>query len=380
VERSSLASHAGVITAVAFGLIVTNVAPAVIGGLISGAHVSETVAANLVTAEWMAIAVASLILSTRVQFVSLRNLGIMGLVLTGLAQLTSAAFEPVGAKALICFYGLRIVTGLGEGMLLCAANASIAHLADPARAYAIATVVAGLCAAVFLAAVPVLQAQWPPAGFALLAGIAFLALPLLRRLEDPVARDESSGARSTRLSAPAKFGLNAVFLFSIALGALWSFSEVIGTRLGLSRQQADHVLALNLLAGLVGGLSVAAFNDRWGYLIPVVLSMTCLAAAAVILGVTQRTPVYVATQLAYGLAYPVALSFLMAAIANLDRSGRLLSACGGITLLGFAFGPSLGGFVVAQAGIRPLGLCVGVVLVLSVGCIAAASRPETVDR
>ena len=158
-DRSSLTSHAGVIAAVAFGLIVTNVAPAVIGGLIAGAHVSETVAANLITAEWLAIAISSLILSTRIQFVSLRTLGVAGLVLAGSAQLACTAFEPVGTNALLCFYGLRILTGLGEGMLLCAANASLAHVADPARAYAMATIVAGLLAAAFFAAVPTLQAR-----------------------------------------------------------------------------------------------------------------------------------------------------------------------------------------------------------------------------
>jgi hypothetical protein len=363
--------RAATIAAVAVGLVIFNAAPVVIGGLVAADGLGEATAANLVTAEFLAIALASLAAAARVERQSLRTLAFLGATIACGAQLASAFLLPANRVLLGIYFGLRVLAGIGEGLLLCAANGALARTRNAARVYAIAMFLSNVCSAVFFDVVPALQSRSPGSAFLVLSGTLLAALPLLLCLESTTSLKprviEPGGLVFSWLGLSS---LASVFLYSSALGALWAFSELIGTHLGLSREQAGQALALNLVAGLGGAGLAAVVNNRLGYLWPFVTGTAALAGASLVLGLGHSVVGFVAAQIVYGVLYPFTMSLMMAQLAELDSRGRLVASAGGVLLIGFAVGPAIGAILVQRGGLAPLGIVVSSAL-LGSGLILA---------
>jgi MFS transporter, DHA1 family, inner membrane transport protein len=358
------------LTSVACGYLVLNTAPILVGVFMSVGF-SETSAASLVTCEWLATAVTSFGLSLRLQAPSLYRVGLTGIIVAAAAQLaTLVALRSAGAASALILI-VRVVAGVGEGLLLYAANSAISLLRDPARPYALAMIVGSVSSASVLLLTPALQTRLPFAVFALLALGLLLASVFIGGLPASLVR-QGAGAPRIRRDPAVYLSLTAVLAANVALGALWAFSEVAGTRLGISPAVADQIIALNLAAGLGGGLVAAWLNSRLDYRVSLVAGTSFLVVVAIALCTVTALWMYVVAQLCYGALYPIVITFLMAAVAKLDCSGNLLPAAGGVTLVGLSLGPAAGGLLVTSSSMAALGLGVGLLLAVSVTAMLLA--------
>lgn len=361
--------HAAVVVAVAVGLVLANVVPLIVGGLVGRAGLSAESAGALVSAEFGAVALAALVLARGVGARALGPLAVAGALVAAGAQLASVALLPEPGDPLAPFAAARMLGGLGEGALLTAANAALARTAAPARTYAIAVAAGSLVSMLLLGGLPGVLARAPWAIYLALALLLALPAPLLARLPGaPAARGTAAVEAPLRWSPPARAATIATLILTTALGALWSFSALIGERVGMSAEASARVLALTLAMGLAGGGAAAWLSERAGLFAPWLGGMIMLALIAAVFATLRTPPVFVAAQAVYGFFYAFTFPYLMASVAKLDPAGRLVSLAGALTLIGFALGPVLGGAAQAAGGTRLLAsaVCAGLLAAAAV--------------
>lgn len=360
---------AATIASLAIGLVLGNAMPLVLGTLVDSSGISPSTAGNLIALEFGIMAIISLALAPRVARLPMRWLGLGGGLLAGLAQAASGALLPLTDGDFGLFLGLRALTGVGAGLLIAAANAALTQSTHPARHYGAAGFAAAGISALYLAGLPPLLAAFPAAPYIALAAVMILPLTLVRHL--PLAGTFVAPGEATPhvqslpsfIEPTAVAVLLAVFCFSLALGALWPFSDLIGVRIGLSRELTGQILGLNLLCGLAGGAAAASLAERRGVVGPWLLGCIVLTGVALGLGGARTATHFIAAQLVYGFFYTFTLPYLMAVAARLDASGRCVTAAGGVFLLGTALGPAAGGALTEAGGIAWLGS--GVALAMS---------------
>ena len=327
-----------------------NVLPLLIGSLIDGFGVDEVGAGILGSLELGGLAVASLLLAPRVDRMSRRHLAVYGAI---------AACAGHGLSALAGSFPLlvlaRIVAGLGEGAAIAAANSAAASARDPDRLFAQATVLAGLVFAIALVVLPYAIAPWGHSGgFGAIVGISILCIPFLFWLPTlPESAAASRGLPGRRLLGITT--LASMFLFSVGQGAIWAFSERIGTTIGLSREEVGLALGVTTLAGLAGGVIAAVVGTRGGRPMLLAVGLGANVVATWMVVIAGSSVLYLAGLLAWAIAFFFALPYLLGTAAALDPLGRWTAAAAGISAVGVAIGPAAAGLMVTDAGYPALG-------------------------
>ncbi len=368
-------SLAAVVAAIGVGLVIGNAMPVVASALAGRGGASMALLGGLITAEFLASAAAALALAPFAGSVSARLLAVTGSLVAGAAQTASAfALSDVGG-GIALFAGLRIVAGLGEGALLCAANAGLARLARPARAYGLACVAASLVSAALLAGLPRYAPAQPEYGFYALTALLLAPALLYWALPEPSpgAARAAGGLKGALLRAPALALLSGCLLFAVALGGLWTFVEMIGLASGLARAAIGDALGLAMIAGLAGGAACAILGERAGLRGPWLAGAACLVGVAATIAHARDVLSFGAVQIVYGFSYFVAMTYLMSAGARLDPTGRVSAAVGGVWLVGAGLGPALGGWAIERLGPAGLGGAAAALLALSALFVAFAA-------
>jgi MFS family permease len=209
--------------------------------------------------------------------------------------------------------------------------------------------IAGLAAAVVLAALPFAIEPWGYAGaFVLLGAFGLVWIPFLPWLPD--APPPTSGVGSAR--APhrrrALMTLAAVLVLGLGEGSLWAFTERIGVHVGLSGEKIGAVLAGTTLIGLAGAGLAAWLGTRHGRGRPIAVGLGALVVATGGIGYVTSPAPYVAMLLAWGIVFFFTMPFLMGTTAALDPLGRWTAAASGASSVGTALGPAAAGVLVGS--------------------------------
>jgi MFS family permease len=356
------------IAAITVGLIVGNTMPVVIGSLVLGSDSSASLAGLIVTAEFSASAVAALLLSPFMGRLSPIGLALGGSALAALGQTVSGIMMPIAPHEVAPFVGVRILTGLGAGLVLASANACLARLPNPPRAYAIAALVSALASAVILAGLPMIQQAYPFAGYGVLA--ATMAIPALSYFFLPRPEGVDAQKRVVRLDwllrAPPLLILAGGAAMALGLGALWPFIEVLGLAQGLTREAIGRTISVNMIAGLLGSAVAAVIGARFGVRGPWFLCAGGLAIAPILLANAFNEVSFGAIQALYGVSYFTAMTYLFSIGAARDAEGRVSAALGGVFLIGTGVGPALGGWIADHLGADAIGISASALLCLAV--------------
>ncbi len=356
-----------VVGASAIGLAGTNALPLLLGALSEGLGLEPDAAGVVGSVELACVALASLSASTRVHRLSRRRLALVGGVLAVLGHLSSAF-----ADQYAMLLAARALAGIGEGLALAAANAASAAAHDPERLFAKVAIVGGLGAAALLAVLPLASGGYGyRGGFGVLAGVCLASLPLLLWLPRPPGlgplhfgtRERGHGARA----APV---LIAAMVLAAGEGALWAFTERIGAAIGLSGPAIGGLLAATTAAGLIGAGVATWLGTRAGRVRPLALGLLGLAASTLAVSYASDTGLYAGGLLVWGLSFFFVTPYLLGTAAALDPSGRYVAASSGMTSIGIALGPALGGLVVASASNAALGWLVCACALLALALVA----------
>ncbi len=255
-------------------------------------------------------------------------------------------------RFLIGFFGSGVIYALSLGL--------IGQTRDPDRMVAFAVILQIAALAISMFYMPTLLARWQLSGMTLTISLVLCSglflLPLLPSRPIPSRPDNvvtKGGGRRKILPVGLLFGL---VLFSVGLSGLWAFVERIGNHAGFSASDIGGMLAVGSIVGGLGALLAAIMGQRFGRLIPLVISIAGMMAVSLLLGaISDRTSYFVAVSL-FNFFWNLSLPYLMGAIAQADSSGRFMVLIPAAQGAGYAAGPVLTGWFILEGGYAGAGV------------------------
>jgi predicted MFS family arabinose efflux permease len=216
----------------------------------------------------------------------------------------------------------------------------------------------------------------------LLAGLMGLCLPLTRWL--PAAASQShtqqASAGTNGFSLRAALGILAVLAFYVGLGAVWTFIGGIASQAGLSANESGDILAVASLLGIAGSGCASLLGERRGRgRAPLLLAgyTMMLAATLLLLGQPQLAR-FATAALLLKFSWTFALPYILASLATLDPSGRLMTATNLVIGGGLAIGPAIAGRLLEASGgaFHSVLLGAAACTALSLGLILSINRRQ----
>jgi predicted MFS family arabinose efflux permease len=354
--------------------------PVWIGTLIQHYRLDPQQAGALATCFLVGAVVASILLATRFERLSLRWVAAGGYAASAacFAMLT----QPQSYGAMAALHGLG---GLAAGLSLSATHGTIARSHNPHRRFALVGIALGVFAVLFMAVVPGWIATHGGSRlFAVFGGVMLLAA-LFCAIAFPQPEREAyriHDAALPRIPAAVWFGIVGISAMALVQSMTFSFLERVGHERGYSLAQITGVLVVLGTVNLLPAGLAALLQRRWpARRVLLVGPLLQALLAAVIMG----APDFMAYSLAASVFAAVMIfthTFAFGLMAQLEPTGRAMAATPAMLMVGAALGPVLGGTLVKAAGYQSLGIAALLIGGLALWCMShlPASTPKTLTQ
>ncbi|KFL53145.1 MFS transporter [Burkholderia pyrrocinia] len=281
-----------------------------------------------------------------------RRVAAFAIALFGAGNLLTALWMP-GFAALLA---LRAVTALGGGSLMVLCMTSAATSSNSDRVYGLWVVGQLVAGAIGLFVLPhVFAAFGLRALYIALAALALLAAPLSRGFPSSLGARMASAqtAHDAATHAPRSFvvlAIGAVLTFYLAIGSVWTFASRAAADAGLDPQSTGNVLAIASVMGIAGAALASCAGGRLARRAMLAAGYALLAASLVALAAMRHAGGYSAAIFAFKFAWTFVLPFILATVAQIDTSGRLVATLNFVIGAGLAAGPLLAGLMLDAGG------------------------------
>jgi predicted MFS family arabinose efflux permease len=276
---------------------------------------------------------------------------------------------------LVPFIALQGIAGFCGGSLYSLSLTILSDCRRPDRyfAYAIGaqTVyqIGGLVAGPFLIGYGGVNAV-----LALFGALCVLALPFVK-LVPAHGRTHSVAAPGTGLlSLPVLLALAGCFLFYVNIGAYWTYIERIGIAAGIGVGAISNGLAFGTAASMAGVFLASWLGARRGYLMPIVASAVAIVIAIVMLTGNLQLTAYIVSNVIYGIAWNVSMTYQYSAVNIVDGSRRGVALAPAFHNAGGSAGPAMAALVVTASDHGAVLWLVVVSVLASTVCFLAALR------
>ncbi|MEJ1964677.1 MAG: MFS transporter [Gammaproteobacteria bacterium] len=329
------------------------VMPFILGAMMESFGLTEARAGQLISLQLLAMAVASVVVSTRLR----AGQSVRGLFVVSVAAISAANAACALHVGPIALAAARALTGLGEGAVMAAAGAVVCGTANPHRMFSMIGTAVAVVAALALVVTPWLIGYAGPLSiFWVLAVVPLLVLPSLSRVPHLGAGSEVSiGFIPREIRWPSAALLVSFLLVWCGASGLWVYAERIGAHQGLTPAQIGLWLGIGQLAGIAGPLAAAAVGPKFSLRRALAAGCIGLAAAAVFF-------VFGGNAWLYGLGGCLASFWIMFVVpcfrsrmATIDASGRTVAASAGFYTVGFGVAPLVVAAITTQgSGYAPV--------------------------
>ncbi|MCA8425581.1 MFS transporter [Burkholderia seminalis] len=353
------------------------VAPAVAGQLATQLGLSASQIGTYFFVELGAFSLATVPSYLWLGRVDARRVAAFAIALFGAGNLLTALWMP-GFAALLA---LRAVTALGGGslMVLCMTSAATSENSD--RVYGLWVVGQLIAGAIGLFVLPhVFAAFGLRALYVALAGLALLAAPLSRGFPSSLGTRTAAArtARGDAMQTPRScvvLAIGAVLTFYLAIGSVWTFASRAAADAGLDPRSTGNVLAIASVMGIAGAALASCAGGRLARRAMLAAGYALLAASLVALAAMHDTGGYSAAIFAFKFAWTFVLPFILATVAQIDTSGRLVATLNFVIGAGLAAGPLLAGLMLdAGSTMRTLFIAATAVAIVSFAALRHIDR------
>lgn len=345
--RQPLGLLAAIVLFAAITPAVLLMAPAIAAQLASQWHLSPTQIGDLFSAELGAMSLATLPAIWWLKRLDWRRAALCSAVLFIAANLLSMLVHDYWLLLVA-----RFCSALAGGSLMIICLASAAASPNPSRAYGFWVMGQLVLGAIGLSLLPLLFEHFG-------LGACYLILALLMVLCLPLARCFPAGAeQSLDAATPAPpiswlkagLGILGILAFYISLSGVWTFIGAIGSQAGLSAQASGDILAIATLMGIVGALCAILFGDRMPGSGLLWLGYGLMAGSVLVLYGQPQLARFALAALVFKFTWTFILPLVLARLAQMDRSGRLMNASNLVISVGLAIGPALAGRLIESSG------------------------------
>ncbi|HZG09144.1 MAG TPA: hypothetical protein VEZ70_09210 [Allosphingosinicella sp.] len=332
------------------GMLPLTISPVLVNVVEHHAKLGSAYSGLVASAALISVTMGALAGSLVVHRISFRRLAGIGGCLLAASQIILIALASSRA-ALIPTW---MLAGFGAGLALAAGGGLITRSANAAAFAAKVSVLASLAGIVILPMSGLLTTYLGPKGLslALLATVALVWLGVRQ-----LAPTEPSGRPDL---TPGVFGGNrfarAILLLTAASvwtrdGMVWSFSAVLGLRVGVSEASMSAIFFAVGLSGMAGSAVTAWFVSTRTEMGAALIGGALVSGSLSLLWVTAAGPAAFATlQIAYNASQFFLVPLYLGLAALLDRTGRLAAAVGAVSLAGAAIGPAAAGVLLERSG------------------------------
>jgi predicted MFS family arabinose efflux permease len=321
--------------------------PVFVGGIVAAAGWGDLERGLIAAADMAGSAIASLAVLGRLARFDWRRAARIGLLVAAGGNIACLLAESFAA-----LLALRLLCGLGCGVVLSISFTGLCHAPDPARQFGFYVLAQLLLQAMLLACLPAVIAAAGMRGVYLLFA-ASLAGAVLLTAHLPLG-PRAAGAADTLAGAPAYgdaawIALAGQAVYFLAMAALWTYYEGIGSASALGMDRIGDALAASAIAGL-GGAAAAVLLGARARPSPSLAAGTLLsvAAALMLVGGTDALGFTVSACL-FNFAWNYTFPYQMGVLARFDRAGSVAVTSLLVQLGGLALGPALAAALLVRA-------------------------------
>ena len=331
-------------------------APVQIGALMDSLGYSASQSGLLGSIEIFAMSFTAILISPLIAMWPCSRMAIFGSVFAAIFQLLSAI-----ADTFILLTIFRLLTGIGCGVIFGAVCAAASMTNNPDSDFAWAQAIMNVFFLILFILAPYILLYGQYQGlFISYAIVMLIVIPLLRL----ITVENASILKMDRVAiVPSKrryliiLNMLAAILFSMGVGALWGYVERMGVKnVGLSMSEVGALLSVSVLFMLAGSVIAGVVGTRFGRTIPLATASMVCGISALITACANSIYTYAAGLMLYSVAYLFITPYIIAGTSSeLDPTGKLASAMGGILFLFFSLGIGFGGFIVDYFSLSGVG-------------------------
>jgi predicted MFS family arabinose efflux permease len=342
------------------GAFVYNVLPAMVGAAAETLGLNARQVGFLASADLIGAVAACITSLFWIRRVNWRVAATIGLVILIVGNLVAGRMQTYEGLVLV-----RSFCGVGMGTAVAVGLAALSDVKNQERIFGIVVVVQVTFAATAVIIFPHLAQAWGMAGvFNFLAGAAALSLVatrfLVRRgVEKPALKTLEAGALLWPLMA--SLGL---FLFSVAQGGVWAYSERIGNALGIAPGYVGTILAAGLMVGVLGAAAAAWLADRISYLAVFVIVTVCEVVSFFMMSHGRTGMLFVIGVCLFNVMWNFGVPYAITAIIKSDLSGRFVVLVPVMQGLGVGLGPAFIAMLISGNNLGPVGYVGSAAIVL----------------
>jgi predicted MFS family arabinose efflux permease len=274
---------------------------------------------------------------------------------------------------------LRFCSALAGGSLMIICLSSAASTSNPGRVYGLWVMGQLVVGAIGLSILPRLFEHYGlSACYLILAGLMTVFLPLARYFPQGSPPVDQAAERVTLASKwKAALGILGILSFYISLSGVWTFIGSISKHAGLSAESSGEILAIATMTGIVGAGCASLIGNRLPRLLLLLLGYGVMAGSVLLLLGQPDMLRFALAALLFKFTWTFILPLILACLADLDRSGKLMNASNLVIGGGLAIGPTVAGRLIeASGGFQSLligGACITLLsLVLILSCRTSA--------
>ncbi|WP_405125970.1 MFS transporter [Pseudomonas marginalis] len=370
---SPLALLAAIVLFAAITPTILMTAPAVAAQLATQWQLSPSQIGDLFSTELGAMSLATLPALWWLKRVDWRRAALLAGLLFIAANLLSML-----ARDYPILLALRFCSALAGGSLMIICLSSAASTANPGRVYGLWVMGQLVVGAIGLSILPRLFEHYGlSACYLILAALMTLLLPLARHFPQGSPAPEKAAERIALASWwKAALGILGLLSFYVSLSGVWTFIGSISSHAGLSAEASGEILALATVMGIVGAGCTSLIGDRLPRLLLLLLGYALMAGAVLLLLGQPDMLRFALAALLFKFTWTFILPLVLACLADLDRSGKLMNTSNLVIGGGLAIGPTVAGRMIeASGGFQSLLIAGACITVLSLVLILG-SRPN----
>ena len=245
---------------------------------------------------------------------------------------------------------MRLLSGLGEGLIAAICYAAMGGSREPARALAFYVAGQGLVGAVGMGFIPTIVEQsgwqWFFVLVSVLAMPAFILARLIGTLQQN--RSESRADKPLVLSWKGSYTLGSILLYFVGMSAIWAFLELMGDAKGLDTLHLSMSLSASAVANMVGSLAVGFVAHRLSTIKGLVVGLVALLASLIGLVFLNAWQIFLLSAVLFSFSWGFYFPYQFRLLARVDQqvTGVMPAITGG----GLTIGPAVGGFLLSTSG------------------------------
>ena len=253
---------------------------------------------------------------------------------------------------------VRFINGLGAGLGFTVSTVAAIGTPNITRTYAILYGSAFLVGGIGLALLPyVYEFAGIEGAFYGMGLINLLACGLLPFFPKKISQEESI-AEKPRLQLDRVFILmsglvfGALFLHYLFNSGIWTYFERLGVAAGMSAKTTGAILGSSTLAAILGMIAASILGNKFGYLRPIYMGTATITIATLSLFYSSSELVFAIGTALFNASITFVTPYFIAILANLIPKGLGVSTANVVTIAGYAAGPFLLSFMVANNDFR----------------------------